>query len=68
METFQALLARKLADALAKAGRNEPVEAFDPGQILPRVERAQKAFDQNDLQFADEILSELEAEAMLTLR
>jgi serine/threonine protein kinase len=54
--------AREMAEALQKASRNEPIEMFDPARIQPRVERARKAFDSGDHQFANEILSELEAE------
>jgi serine/threonine protein kinase len=54
--------AREFADTLLRAMRNEPIEFFNPARIQPRIERAQKAFDQGDLQFAAEILAELEAE------
>ncbi len=62
-----------LADALQKALRNEPLEFFNPARIQPRIERASKAFETGDLQFAGEILTELEAEghidpAMTTMR
>jgi tetratricopeptide (TPR) repeat protein len=54
--------AREFADKLQKALRNEPISDFDPSRTKPRIERAQKAFDDGDQQFASEILSELEAE------
>jgi serine/threonine-protein kinase len=54
--------AREMAEALQKAVRNEPIEIFDSTRIQPRVERAGRAFEQGDHQFANEILSELEAE------
>jgi len=54
--------AREFAGILLKSFRNETVEMFDLGRIQPRVERARKAFEQNDYQFASEILGELEAE------
>ena len=54
--------ARDLADALQKALHNQPIEIFDPARIRPRVQRAMKAFEQADYQFAAEILGELEAE------
>jgi serine/threonine protein kinase len=57
--------AREFADALQKAQRGEAIDSFDPGRIRPRVERAKKAFDQGDYQFASEILIELEAEGHL---
>jgi serine/threonine-protein kinase len=53
---------RELAETLQKALRNEPIEIFDPARIQPRIQRAGKAYDQGDYQFADEILRELEAE------
>ncbi|MFZ0964846.1 MAG: protein kinase [Terriglobia bacterium] len=57
--------AREFAEALQKALRNEPLEIFDSTRIQPRIQRARKAYDQGDLQFASEILSELEAEGHL---
>jgi hypothetical protein len=54
--------AREFAETLQKALRNEPIEIFDPARIQPRIQRATKAFEQGDFQFADEILRELEAE------
>ncbi len=54
--------ARELAETLQKALRGEPIEIFDPARIQPRIQRATKAFEQGDYQFADEILNELEAE------
>ncbi len=57
--------AREFAENLQKALRGEPIEFFDPARIRPRIERAQRAFEQGDLQFANEILAELEAEGHL---
>jgi serine/threonine-protein kinase len=54
--------ARDFADTLQRAMRNEPIEIFDSAKIRPRLERATKAFEQADYQFAAEILGELEAE------
>jgi len=54
--------AREFGEALQKAARNEPLEMFDPARIQPRIQRAAKAFEQLDYQFAEEILTELEAE------
>ncbi len=54
--------ARELSETLQKGLRNEPIEMFDPSRIQPRIQRAQKAFEQSDYQFATEILSGLEAE------
>lgn len=54
--------ARELGDTLGKALRNEPIEFFDPERTRPRLQRAAKAFADGDLQFACEILDELDAE------
>lgn len=57
--------AREFADTLQKALRNEPIEFFDPARLKPRIERATTAFEGGDLQFAAEILTELESEGHL---
>jgi serine/threonine-protein kinase len=54
--------ARDFGEALQKALRNEPIEIFDPARIQPRIQRATKALESGDYQFASEIVSELEAE------
>jgi serine/threonine protein kinase len=54
--------ARDFADTLNKALRNETIEFFDPARTRPRLERATKALESGDFQFAGEILGELEAE------
>ena len=54
--------ARDLSDTLIKALRNEPIEIFDTVRIRPRIERASRALEQGDFQFAGEILGELQAE------
>ncbi|MET0165318.1 MAG: serine/threonine-protein kinase, partial [Vicinamibacterales bacterium] len=53
--------AKEFADTLQKALHNEPIELFDPARIQPRIDRASKALESGDYQFAGEILSELEA-------
>src|SRR5580700_5751657 len=55
--------AREFSDALNKALRNEPIEFFDSSRT--RLERATKAMETGDYQFAGEILGELEAEGHL---
>ncbi len=57
--------ARELGDTLGKALRNETIEFFDPERTRPRLQRASKALTDGDLQFAGEILGELEAEGHL---
>ncbi len=54
--------AREFGETLRKALRNQPIEMFDPARIQPRIERANKAFEGGDYQFAGEIVTELEAE------
>jgi serine/threonine protein kinase len=53
---------REFGETLQKALRNEPIERFDRGKIQPRIERIKKAYNEGDLQFATEILTELESE------
>lgn len=53
--------AREMAETLQKAQRNEPIEMFDAARLAPRLERAAKALDQGNLEFAGEIVSELES-------
>ncbi len=53
---------REFGDTLGKALRNESIEFFDPERTRPRLQRATKALADGDLQFAEEILGELEAE------
>ena len=57
--------ARDFGDCLNKALRNEPIEFFDPAQLRPRLERATKALEEGDHQYAGELLSGLEAEGHL---
>jgi serine/threonine protein kinase len=54
--------ARDFGDTLNKALHNEPIEFFDPERTRPRLQRATKALEEGDFQFAGEILGELEAE------
>jgi serine/threonine-protein kinase len=54
--------AREFGDTLSKALRNEPIEFFDAERTRPRLQRATKALADGDLQFAGEILGEVEAE------
>ncbi len=56
--------AREFAEIVQKALRNERLEIFDPSRIQPRVQRAARAFEQEDYQFAAAILGELLAEGL----
>jgi serine/threonine protein kinase len=53
---------KDFGDTLNKALRNEPIEFFDPERTRPRLQRATKALEEGDFQFAGEILGKLEAE------
>ncbi len=57
--------AREFGDALRQALHNEPIACFDPAHLQPRIERAARAFQQGELRFASEVLSELEAEGYI---
>ena len=57
--------ARDFAENLLKALHGEPIESFDDTRILPRVQRAQKALDAGDYDFANEAVAGLEAEGFL---
>src|SRR5215467_3960315 len=54
--------AKEFAETLLKAHRNEPIEIFDATRLQPRIQKANKAYEQGNFQFASEILNELEAE------
>lgn len=54
--------AREFGQTLWKALRNEPIELFGPARIQPRIQRATKALESGDYQFAGEIIGQLEAE------
>ena len=54
--------ANLMAECMQKALRNEPIEYFSPDRIQPRLMRAKKAAAAGDHEFAQEILSGLEAE------
>jgi serine/threonine protein kinase len=54
--------AREFAETLQKTLRNEPIDAFDPARVAPRIQTALKALEKGDEQFAGEIVGELEAE------
>jgi serine/threonine protein kinase len=59
--------ARDFGDTLNKALRNEPIDFFDPERTRPRLQRATKALEEGDFQFAGEILGELEAEGHMDM-
>ncbi len=54
--------AREYGETLQKALRNEPIAFFDKAHVQPRIERATRAFERGEYQFATEILDEMEGE------
>ena len=56
---------REYGDCLQKALRGEALDIFDESKILPRVERARRAVDAGEFDFANEVLAGLEAEGYL---
>jgi eukaryotic-like serine/threonine-protein kinase len=54
--------AREFGEHLQKALKGEPIELFDASRIQPRVERVRRALREGDLEFANEILNELQLE------
>jgi serine/threonine protein kinase len=56
---------REFGDALQKALRNETLDFFDPATIQPRLDRVSRACEQDDYEFASELLAELEGEGRL---
>jgi serine/threonine-protein kinase len=54
--------AREFGETLIKAQRGEHIDFFDSTKVLPRVERASRAFERGEYQVATEILNELECE------
>ncbi len=57
---------REYSDCLQKAFRGEMIEIFNPAKIEPRLQRARKAFDSGDLDFAAEITRQLKSESYLS--
>jgi serine/threonine protein kinase len=54
--------ARDFGENLNKALRNEPIEFLDAAQVRPRLQRATRALEEGDHQYAGELLAGLEAE------
>jgi len=57
--------AREFGEHLQKALRGEAIEAFDDSKILPRVQKARRALEAAEFEFANEVLSGLESEGFL---
>ena len=54
--------AKEFSEHLSRAMRGEAIEAFEAARILPRMERARKALQDGDFDYANEILTELQFE------
>ncbi len=54
--------AKEFGDTVRKALHGEPIAIFDSDKVLPRVEKATRAFEKGEYQVAMEILHELESE------
>ena len=57
--------AREFGDTLQRAVHNEPIAFFDKSRVTPRVERASRAYERGEYQFATEILDELDGEGYI---
>jgi tetratricopeptide (TPR) repeat protein len=53
--------AMEFGETLQRALRGEAIPALDPTRILPRIQRAGKAFEQGNYQMASDILADLES-------
>src|SRR5262249_36695040 len=53
---------RELGEHLQRAVKGEPIDLFEVARIQSRVERARKALREGDLEFASEILNDLQLE------
>ena len=56
---------REFADCLQKALRNQPIERFQAAKVEPRIQRVEKALADQEYEFANEVLVELEEEGQL---
>ncbi len=52
---------KEFGENLLRAHNNLPIEIFDSARIQPRIDRARKAIESGDFQFASDIIGELEA-------
>jgi serine/threonine protein kinase/outer membrane protein assembly factor BamD (BamD/ComL family) len=58
--------AKEFADYLRRAHYDESFTVFDPSKFAPRLEKAAEAHQQGNLEFARELINELESEGYLT--
>jgi serine/threonine protein kinase len=58
--------AKEFADYLRRAHYDDSLMVFDPNKFAPRMEKATEAYDAGNLEFAQELVNELESEGYLT--
>lgn len=58
--------AKEFGDYLRRAHYDDSFTVFDPSKFAPRLEKAAEAHQQGNLEFAQELINELESEGYLT--
>ena len=58
--------AKEFGEYLRRADYDESFAVFDPEKFAPRLEKAAEAYQQSNLEFAQELISELESEGYIT--
>ena len=57
---------KEFGDYLRRAHHDDSLAVFDPGKFAPRLEKAADAYQLGNLEFAQELINELESEGCLT--
>src|SRR5215475_3549250 len=57
---------KEFGDYLRRAHYDDSLAVFDPSKFTPRLDKASEAYQQGNLEFAQELISELESEGYLT--
>ncbi len=57
---------KEFGDYLRRAHYDDSLTVFDPSKFTPRLEKATEAYQQGNLEFAQELINELESEGYLT--
>ena len=57
---------KEFSDYLRRAHYDDSLAVFDPNKFAPRLEKAAEAYGQGNLEFAQELVNELESEGYLT--
>jgi serine/threonine protein kinase len=57
---------KEFSDYLRRAYYDDSFAVFDPSKFAPRLEKATEAYEQGNLEFAQELVNELESEGYLT--